>query len=231
VSRSYYRGAAGAILIYDVASHASFSSLPTFLMDARALASPNLTVLLAGNKADLTNESFTSGDYTEDTSMRQSSFPYDSGGGSFRSASNMGTGMTATHASQGREVDIEEASRWAAKSSIPAVMEVSALTGDGVEELFQRLARIILTKIELGEIDPDDPQSGIQYGDGGLYGHGTSDASSIRSQMTLDDSAVQIHRRNTRRRGGGNNWRNGMREWEDVFRINGSSHRKGSGCC
>ncbi|KAL2839775.1 P-loop containing nucleoside triphosphate hydrolase protein [Aspergillus pseudodeflectus] len=242
VSRSYYRGAAGAILIYDVASHASFSSLPTFLMDARALASPNLTVLLAGNKSDLTNESFTSGDYTEDTmrppptpsstSSKQSSFPYDSGGGSFRSTSHMGTGMTATHASQGREVGIEEASSWAAKSSIPAVMEVSALTGEGVEELFQRLARIILTKIELGEIDPDDPQSGIQYGDGGLYGHGTSDASSIRSQMTLDESAVQIHRRNTRRRGGGgNNWRNGMREWEDVFRINGSSHRKGSGCC
>ncbi|KAJ0420449.1 P-loop containing nucleoside triphosphate hydrolase protein [Aspergillus carlsbadensis] len=237
VSRSYYRGAAGAILIYDVASHASFSSLPTFLMDARALASPNLTVLLAGNKADLTNESFTSGDYAEDTmrppptpsstSSRQSSFPYDSG----FTSSNMGTGMTATHASQGRDVGIEEASHWAAKSSIPAVMEVSALTGDGVEELFQRLARIILTKIELGEIDPDDPQSGIQYGDGGLYGHGTSDASSIRSQMTLDESAVQIHRRNTRRRGGGNNWRNGMREWEDVFRINGSSHRKGSGCC
>ncbi|KAL3457619.1 P-loop containing nucleoside triphosphate hydrolase protein [Aspergillus heterothallicus] len=245
VSRSYYRGAAGAILIYDVASHVSFSSLPTFLIDARALASPNLTVLLAGNKADLTNESLTSGDGNEDTtrppptpsstSSRQSSFPYDSGGGSFRSTSNMssmGTGMTATHASQGREVGIEEASRWAAKFSIPAVMEVSALTGDGVEELFQRLARIILTKIELGEIDPDDPQSGIQYGDGGLYGHGTSDASSIRSQMTLDDSAIQIHRRNSRRRGGGNNnWRNGMREWEDVFRLNGSSHRKGSGCC
>ncbi|KAL2824741.1 P-loop containing nucleoside triphosphate hydrolase protein [Aspergillus cavernicola] len=241
VSRSYYRGAAGAILIYDVASQASFSSLPTFLMDARALASPNLTVLLAGNKADLTHESFTSGDYysgdgmrpPSSTSSRQSSFPYDSGGGSFRSTSHMGTGtrMTATHASQGREVSIEEASQWAAKSNIPAVVEVSALTGDGVEEVFQRLARIILTKIELGEIDPDDPQSGIQYGDGGMYGHGTSDASSVRSQMTLDDSAVQLHRRNTRRKGGGNNWRAGMREWEDVFRLSGSHQRKGSGCC
>ncbi|KAL2825393.1 P-loop containing nucleoside triphosphate hydrolase protein [Aspergillus pseudoustus] len=234
VSRSYYRGAAGAILIYDVASHASFSSLPTFLMDARALASPNLTVLLAGNKADLMNDPFTH-DFTNPSPSSTSTGQYfhDSGGGSFRSTSNMsnlGTGMTATHASQGREVSIEEASHWASKSSIPAVMEVSALTGDGVEELFQRLARIILTKIELGEIDPDDPQSGIQYGDGGLYGHGTSDASSIRSQMTLDDSAVQIHRRNTRRRvrPADGQW---MREWEDVFRINGSNRRKGSGCC
>ncbi|KAL3472419.1 P-loop containing nucleoside triphosphate hydrolase protein [Aspergillus californicus] len=243
VSRSYYRGAAGAILIYDVASHASFSSLPTFLMDARALASPNLTVLLSGNKADLTQESFTGGDFSDDgmrppmtpssASSRQSSFPYDSGGGSFRSMSNMGTGtrMTATHDSHGREVSVQEASTWAAKSNIPAVVEVSALTGDGVEELFQRLARIILTKIELGEIDPDDPQSGIQYGDGGMYGHGTSDASSVRSQMTLDDSAVQLHRRNTRRNGGGNGWRGGMREWEDVFRLSGSHQRKGPGCC
>ncbi|KAI9372010.1 P-loop containing nucleoside triphosphate hydrolase protein [Aspergillus egyptiacus] len=242
VSRSYYRGAAGAILIYDIASHASFRSLPTFLMDARALASPNLTVLLAGNKADITQESM-GGDYLEDglrppmtpssTSSRQSSFPHESGAGSYRSTSHLGaaTKMTATHSPHGREVSVEEASHWAAKSNIPAVVEVSALTGDGVDELFHRLARIILTKIELGEIDPDDPQSGIQYGDGGMYGHGTSDASSIRSQMTLDDGAVQLHRRNPRRRGGTNNWRSGVREWEDVFRLSGSHQRKRSGCC
>ncbi|KAL3430927.1 P-loop containing nucleoside triphosphate hydrolase protein [Aspergillus tetrazonus] len=236
VSRSYYRGAAGAILIYDVSSYASFNSLPTFLMDARALTSPYLTVILAGNKTDLTQD-----DYHEDgmrrpitpssTSSPQSSLPYDSTAGSFRS-SNFGTAtrMTATYASHGREVSMEEASQWAARSNIPAVVEVSALTGDGVEELFQRLARIILTKIELGEIDPDDPQSGIQYGDGSPYGHGTSDASSIKSQMTIEDNAVQLHRRNTRRRGG-SNWRASMNEWEDVFRVSGSHNRKRSGCC
>jgi hypothetical protein len=206
-------------------------------MDAQALASPNLTVLLAGNKADLTNESFMSGDFYDDgmrrpvtpssTSSPQSSFPYESAAGSMRSSNfGAGTKMTATNALHGREVGLEEASRWASKSNIPAVVEVSALNGDGVEELFQRLARIILTKIELGEIDPDDPQSGIQYGDGGLYGHGMSDVSSVRSQMTVDESAVELHRRNTKRRGGG--W---MNEWEDVFRLSGSHSRKRSGCC
>ena len=55
VSRSYYRGAAGAILVYDLGSHTTFNALPTFLNDARALASPNLTLLLAGNKIDLTS--------------------------------------------------------------------------------------------------------------------------------------------------------------------------------
>lgn len=243
VSRSYYRGAAGAILIYDVSSHASFAALPTFLMDARALASPNLTVILAGNKSDLTSESLSHGELPDEimrppptpssTSSKQSSFPFDSGGGSMRSASGFGaagTRMTATFAPQGREVSAEETSRWAAKSNIPVAVEVSALTGEGVEELFTRLARIILTKIELGEIDPDDPQSGIQYGDGGLYGHGTSDASSTRSGITLDDNAVQLQRRNPRRRGTAN-WKSGMREWEDVFRLSGSHQRRNRGCC
>src|ERR1700761_8760155 len=36
VSRSYYRGAAGAVLVYDVANLATFQALPTFLSDVRA---------------------------------------------------------------------------------------------------------------------------------------------------------------------------------------------------
>lgn len=240
VSRSYYRGAAGAILIYDVSSYASFAALPTFLMDARALASPNLTVLLAGNKADL--EDTTTSDFPEEatrppptpssTSSKQSSFPLDVSG-SVRSVNYLGPGtrMTATCA-EGREVSREDTARWAAQSNIPVAVEVSALTGEGVEELFHRLARIILTKIELGEIDPDDPQSGIQYGDGGLYGHGTSDGSSIRSRATIDDTALPLHRTPKRRgKGPAQSWRSGMREWEDVFRLGGSQSRRNRGCC
>ncbi|KAJ5233437.1 Ras-related protein RABA1b [Penicillium citrinum] len=232
VSRSYYRGAAGAILVYDVSSYASFAALPTFLMDARALASPNLTVMLAGNKADLADAS----EFPDDArppptpssiSSKQSSMPFDAGG-SIRSTSQIGAGtrLTATFA-EGREVTSEDTARWAAQSNIPVAVEVSALTGDGVEEIFQRLARIILTKIELGEIDPDDPQSGIQYGDGGMFGHGTSDVSSIRSRATLDDGGLSLHR--TRRRGRGQQgWKGGMREWEDVFRLGSRSNQ---GCC
>ncbi|CAI7581557.1 unnamed protein product [Penicillium pancosmium] len=249
VSRSYYRGAAGAILIYDVSSYASFAALPTFLMDARALASPNLTVLLAGNKADLADTNANNSDFPDEmrppptpsstTSSKQSSMPFDIGVGggssSIRSTSqiNAGTRLTATFA-EGRDVSSEDTSRWAAQSNIPVAVEVSALTGEGVEEIFQRLARIILTKIELGEIDPDDPQSGIQYGDGGMFGHGTSDASSIRSRATLDDNALPLHRTSRRRGKGptqGQGWMGGMREWEDVFRLGGSSSRRNQGCC
>ncbi|PGH23802.1 hypothetical protein AJ80_02050 [Polytolypa hystricis UAMH7299] len=243
VSRSYYRGAAGAILVYDVASHPSFAALPTFLMDARALASPNLTVLLAGNKSDLLADNASQSDYADDplrrpltpssTSSKQSPFPFDSGGGSMRSIGSptAGTRLTATVAPEGHEVSLEQASRWAAKSNIPVAVEVSALTGENVDELFNRLARIILTKIELGEIDPDDPQSGIQYGDGGMYTMGNSEAGSIRSGITIDDSGTnQPRRRKNARRGGANGFVSGMREWEDVFRVSGTGHRRG-GCC
>lgn len=249
VSRSYYRGAAGAILVYDVSSRASFNALPTFLMDARALASPDLTVLLAGNKSDIVSDDVLQSESPDDdvtvtgssrhtatSSSVSSSFVYDrEGGGSMRSNSNLGglgNKMTATSSPEGYQVSLEESSRWAAQSNIPAAIEISALTGEGVEQLFNRLARIILTKIELGEIDPDDPQSGIQYGDGGLYGHGTSDGSSIRSRMTVDDNTVQLHhRRGNKRRGGGSQSKNSMNEWEDVFRLGGSRRGRSRGCC
>jgi GTPase SAR1 family protein len=252
VSRSYYRGAAGAILLYDVASHGSFSALPTFLMDARALASPNLTVLLAGNKIDLASESPPSSQPNggipipaddpsrppqtpSSVSSKHSGFPFDSGGsGSVRSSAAINTGfgskMTATVATEGREVSSEEASRWASKSNIPVAVEVSALSGENVDELFSRLARMILTKIELGEIDPDDPQSGIQYGDGGAWGMGASDGGSIKSGMTIDDGGTR-RRRGKRGRAGTNGWVNGMREWEEVFRVGGSGRSRGKGCC
>lgn len=52
MTRSYYRGAAGAILVYDITSRASFVNLSRWLADARALASPHLVTVLVGNKSD-----------------------------------------------------------------------------------------------------------------------------------------------------------------------------------
>ena len=239
VSRSYYRGAAGAILVYDIASYASFNALPTFLMDARALASPQLTVILAGNKHDLdvdapqedTNGyvpvptakpvSKPTASAASSLSSKQSSLPPDAGGGSARSraGSLIGSKWTATKTEEGREVSQEVASRWASKSNVPVTVEVSALSGQNVDELFNRLARMILTKIELGEIDPDDPQSGIQYGDAGAY----DDATSMKSGMTVDDGSVRNRGKKAKRKGG---LLARTQEWEDVFR----SPRRG-GCC
>ncbi|EPQ31316.1 uncharacterized protein PFL1_01501 [Pseudozyma flocculosa PF-1] len=56
VTRSYYRGAAGAILVYDITKRSTFEPLQRWLSDARALASSDLVVVLVGNKLDREEE-------------------------------------------------------------------------------------------------------------------------------------------------------------------------------
>lgn len=200
--------------------------------DARALASPNLTLLLVGNKLDLADSNAPLIDIPSSVpgSLRgmSSNFPF-AAGESLPSRESMGIGaqLRATSAPDGREVGAEEASKWASSNSIPVSVEVSALSGDNVDEVFNRLARMILTKIELGEIDPDDPLSGIQYGDGGRWDANTSDAASIMSGMTFDDGA-----RRRRKQKNKQNWGlGGMREWEEVFTLGNNNRRRREGCC
>lgn len=120
-----------------------------------------------------------------------------------------------TVAPEGREVPTETASRWAGSNGIPVAVEVSALNGENVEELFNRLARMILTKIELGEIDPDDPASGIQYGDLGW----DDGSGSIKSGF--GDDGVRSRRRGKKS--------GPLGDWQEVFTLSGSRRR--GGCC
>jgi GTPase SAR1 family protein len=46
VTRSYYRGAAGCILVYDITSRDSYNHVPTWLADARALATSEIVIIL-----------------------------------------------------------------------------------------------------------------------------------------------------------------------------------------
>ncbi|KAI0845313.1 P-loop containing nucleoside triphosphate hydrolase protein [Daldinia vernicosa] len=228
VSRSYYRGAAGAILCYDITSHNSFRALQPFLNDARALASPNLTMILAGNKLDLANDTLVDTSLPPPTpSSTNSSLLYGTSAGTTSANASLGTQLKATVAPEGREVSTTEASRWASSVNVPVTVEVSAFSGEGVDEIFARLARMILTKIELGEIDPDDPMSGIQYGDGGTWNAGASDGGSIKSSMTTDEVGLGGMRRRRKGKNRAQNW--GMREWEEVFTLNRGRGR--GNCC
>ncbi|KAK2079618.1 hypothetical protein QBZ16_002013 [Prototheca wickerhamii] len=55
ITRSYYRGAAGALLVYDITRRETFEHLASWLEDARQHANPNMTIMLIGNKADLSH--------------------------------------------------------------------------------------------------------------------------------------------------------------------------------
>lgn len=222
VSRSYYRGAAGAILVYDICNHKTFGDLGTFLNDARALASPQMSVVCVGNKVDLVDPQTSNLAEEQQRSGNLLDDDLDSIMGSLPRGPTLGSQLQATMSTQGRAVSEGLAASWASQMRIPAAMEVSALSGDGVEEVFNKLARIILTKIELGEVDPSDPNSGIQYGDSNYYEDGTS---SIKSSggLTSDGYGGSTRRRRGRKSG-----------WGSVFKVDRPTSSSGAGggkCC
>eukprot|EP00252_Welwitschia_mirabilis_P005297 TRINITY_DN15807_c0_g1_i1.p1 TRINITY_DN15807_c0_g1~~TRINITY_DN15807_c0_g1_i1.p1 ORF type:complete len:224 (-),score=42.50 TRINITY_DN15807_c0_g1_i1:160-789(-) len=56
ITRAYYRGAAGALLVYDITRRETFNQLASWLEDARQHANSNMTVMLIGNKCDLSQK-------------------------------------------------------------------------------------------------------------------------------------------------------------------------------
>jgi Ras-related protein Rab-14 len=56
VTRSYYRGAAGALIIYDITRRSTYNHLSSWLTDARNLTNPNTVIFLIGNKSDLDSQ-------------------------------------------------------------------------------------------------------------------------------------------------------------------------------
>lgn len=53
ITRSYYRGAAGALLVYDITRRDTFQHLGRWLEEARQHSQSSMVIMLIGNKNDL----------------------------------------------------------------------------------------------------------------------------------------------------------------------------------
>ena len=53
ITRSYYRAAAVALLVYDITSRDSFESIGSWLEECKVNGNPEMTLVLVGNKTDL----------------------------------------------------------------------------------------------------------------------------------------------------------------------------------
>jgi GTPase SAR1 family protein len=49
----YYRGAVGALLVYDISKQQTFKNVERWLTELRENASPNIVIMFVGNKSDL----------------------------------------------------------------------------------------------------------------------------------------------------------------------------------
>nr|ADE77443.1 unknown [Picea sitchensis] len=161
ITRSYYRGAAGALLVYDITrcqlafmymiktegsryhfiikQRETFTHLSTWLEDARQHASPNMTIMLIGNKCDLAHR---------------------------------------------RAVTTEEGAQFAKENGL-IFLETSAKTSQNVEEAFINTAAKVYQKIEEGILDVSNESLGIKVG----YGAGTGAAGSTRNDSIASQSS------------------------------------------
>jgi len=55
VTSAYYRGAVGAMLVYDITKRQTFDHVPRWLEELRNHADNNIVIMLVGNKCDLDN--------------------------------------------------------------------------------------------------------------------------------------------------------------------------------
>ncbi|KAH7682082.1 Small GTPase superfamily ARF/SAR type protein [Dioscorea alata] len=53
VTSAYYRGAVGALLVYDITRHVTFENAKQWLKELRDHTDPNVVLMLVGNKSDL----------------------------------------------------------------------------------------------------------------------------------------------------------------------------------
>lgn len=53
VTSAYYRGAVGAMLVYDITKHQTFDHVARWLEELRGHADKNIVIMLVGNKTDL----------------------------------------------------------------------------------------------------------------------------------------------------------------------------------
>jgi Ras-related protein Rab-11A len=53
ITNAYYKGAKGALLIYDVSRRSTFENIDKWIVDLKQNSDPNVNIILMGNKCDI----------------------------------------------------------------------------------------------------------------------------------------------------------------------------------
>jgi len=145
ITRSYFRGASGALLVFDITRRSTFLSATSWLNDLRQIAEEDIVVVLVGNKSDLAPSSTVS-------RVNGATDGSKDGGDDDKNL---------------REVTREEAEAWCRQNKVMRYVETSAKSGEGVERAFLEVAERIYQNIEAGKYDLNDRRSGVKSSQAG----------------------------------------------------------------
>lgn len=155
ITRSYFRGASGALLVYDITRRSTFEHATDWLHDLRQIAEEGIVVVLVGNKHDLATASTVDGGQVENKGL---------------------------DAENKRAVTREEAEEWCKANGVLKYVETSAKNGEGVEGAFLDVAERIYENVEQGRYDLNDRRSGVK-GPGAGGGAGARSGATMRLGM------------------------------------------------
>ncbi len=163
--------------MYDITRRETFDHLASWLEDARQHANPNMTIMLIGNKADLSVSKPIGKKGGIHVGWEQASgdLPLDSEAqvlGKYCIRARNGTPSYPLSTLQHRRaVSTEEGEQFAKEHGL-VFLETSAKTALNVEEAFINTARQIYEKIGQGVFDVSNESYGIKvgYGAGGAGG-------------------------------------------------------------
>ncbi|XP_057807713.1 ras-related protein RGP1-like [Salvia miltiorrhiza] len=71
VTSAYYRGAVGAMLVYDITNRQSFDHMARWLEELRGHADKNIVIMLVGNKSDLETDRAVSTEDAKEFAQRE----------------------------------------------------------------------------------------------------------------------------------------------------------------
>ncbi|CAL9189876.1 unnamed protein product [Musa hybrid cultivar] len=74
ITSAYYRGAVGALVVYDITRHVTFESIERWLKELREHTDSSTIIMLVGNKADLRHLRAVSTEDAKDFAERENSF-------------------------------------------------------------------------------------------------------------------------------------------------------------
>ncbi len=149
ITRSYFRGASGALLVYDITRRNTFEHATEWLNDLRQIAEEGIVVVLVGNKADLASATTVTAATNDETK-----------------------GLDKENK---RAVTKAEAEEWCQRNGVLKYVETSAKSGEGVEVAFLEVAERIYDNVEKGRYDLNDRRSGVKgpgAGGGAVVGGG-----------------------------------------------------------
>ncbi|VDM07002.1 unnamed protein product [Wuchereria bancrofti] len=162
ITRSYYRGAAGALLVYDITRRDTFNHLASWLEDARQHSNSNMVIMLIGNKRLHSNSELI---LLPERSVLLRKLELVK-----RLCDVLTYFSTATAVIEieydleaRREVKKEEGEAFAREHGL-IFMETSAKTAANVEEAFIDTAKEIYRKIQEGVFDINNEANGIKLG-------------------------------------------------------------------